>query len=167
MTTLTSPSEFFPGPPAVTLELPEGWEPTQAAGTLLAARRPTDTGFMTNIVVRVEHREDGFEVGRAVAEIQGSASGRPQGVTSPPFQGEISGLTFVGLDLSWVDPDYGTILQVHLFHALQPSAPGGSVQLVQLIGSCGGNEATTEYDVLKSVLSGTTVTPWQPSGAGA
>lgn len=159
MTTVTYPSERFPAPPALSLDLPDGWEATQAAGTVLAARRPA-AGFMTNVVVRVEHREEGFEVARAVQEIQGSAPARPQGVASPPFQAEISGLVFVGLDLSWVDDAVGTVLQVHLFHALAPLVPGGATLMIQLIGSCGGSEAATEYEVLQAVLRTATVTPW-------
>lgn len=160
MTTVTYPSERFPAPPALSLDLPDGWEPTQAPGTILAARRPA-AGFMTNVAVRVERREDGFEVSRAVREIEDSAPARAQGVASPPFQGEIGGLTFVGLDLSWVDAEVGTILQVHLFHTLEPLVPGGAVQMIQLIGSCGGPQAATEYGVLRTVLGSATITPWQ------
>ncbi len=158
MTTVTYPSERFPAPPALSLDLPEGWEATHARGTLLAARR-SGAGFRTNVVVRVEHRDDGFEVSRAVEEIEASAPARPQGVASPRFKGEIGGLTFVGLDLSWVDDQMGTILQVHLFHALEPPVPGGTVQMIQLIGSCGGPGAVTDYEVLQSVLGSATITP--------
>lgn len=159
MTTVTYPSERFPAPPALSLDLPDGWEPTQAPGTVLAARKPGGS-FMTNVVVRVEHREEGFEVSRAVEEIQATAPSRPQGVASPPFWGEIGGLTFVGLDLSWVDDQVGPILQVHLFHALEPLVPDGAVQMIQLIGSCGGSSAATEYELLQAVLRSATITPW-------
>lgn len=166
MTTVTYPSERFPAPPALVLDLPDGWEAVQAAGTVLAARKPA-TGFMTNVVVRVEHREEGFEAARAVEEIQGSAPARPQGVASPPFQAEIGELTFVGLDLSWVDDEVGTILQVHLFHALAPLVPGGATQMVQLIGSCGGPDAAAEYEALQAVLRSATITPWSTGQVGS
>lgn len=165
MTTVSYPSERFPAPPALSLDLPDGWEPTQTPGALLAARKPA-TGFVSNVVVRVEHREDGFDVSRAIREIEDSASARPQGVTSPPFRSEIGGLTFVGLDLSWVDAQMGTILQVHLFHALKPLGTDGAVQMILLIGSCGGSEVATEYDVLQTILRSATVTPWQVGQSG-
>ena len=42
-TTLTYPSVSVPGPPSVTVDIPDGWSAVRVPGTLLAARR-NDTG---------------------------------------------------------------------------------------------------------------------------
>jgi len=175
MTTVHYPSERFPAPPALSFDLPDGWEPTIEPGSVLAAHKPT-AGSVSTIVVRVEHREEGFDVAQAVQEIQGLALHRPRGVASAPFRAEIDGLTFVGLDLSWVDDrldqggqgdqmgPLGTLLEVHLFHALEPLAPGGVSSTIHLIGSCGGLEAAAEYAVLQTVLTCGMITPWSFPG---
>lgn len=169
MTTISSPSELFPTPPGVSLELPEGWEPTSAPGALLAARKPGPVGqFMSNVIVRVDHREDGFTVDRAIEEIRADAAQRTQGETAGVFRGEIDDCAFDGIDLSWVDQRAGTLLQVHLFHTLEPLVTGGAVTLLQLVGTCGGGTAAADYPVLKSILRSARVTPWKvPTGIRA
>lgn len=169
MTSISSPSELFPAPPTVSLDLPEGWEPASTPGTLLSARRPGAEGaFMSNVLVRVEHREDGFTVDRAVEEIRATAAERAQGETAGVFRGPIDGLDFDGIDLSWVDERAGTLLQVHLFHTLEPLVPGGAVNLLQFVGTCGASTAATDYPVLKTIFLSARVTPWRvPSGVRA
>ncbi|WP_295699817.1 hypothetical protein [Lapillicoccus sp.] len=162
MTTISSPSELFPAPPEVSLDLPQGWEPTTAPGALLSARKPgADRDFMSNVLVRVEHREDDFTVDRAVEEIRATAAGRAQGETAGVFRGEIDGCVFDGIDLSWVDDRAGTLLQVHLFHTLEPVVPGGAVNLLQLVGTCGGSAAATDYPVIKTIIRSARVVPWK------
>lgn len=163
-TTVTFPSALFPAPPSIEVDLPDDWEPVQAPGTVLAARRRTASasGFVTNLVVRIERREPGMQVPTALDEIRGTAERRPQGVTSEPFAAQLGGVDFVGLDLSWVDEQVGTVLQAHLFHVVPAGDPAGTPQLVQLTGSCAGPQAQEEYEVLRTVLSSARVTPWSP-----
>lgn len=162
MTTISSPSELFPAPPAVSIDFPDGWEPTSAPGALLSARKPgAPDAFMSNVLVRVVHREDGFTVDRAVEELRADATQRTQGETAGVFRGEIDGCAFDGMDLSWVDDRAGTLLQVHLFHVLEPVAAGGAVMLLQLVGTCGGSAAAVDYPAIKEILLSTRVTPWR------
>lgn len=168
-TTIGSPTELFPGPPTVSLDVPDDWVATPAPDAVLAARRPGEAGeFMSNVVVRVDHREDGFVVDRAVEEIRRNAASRPSGESAGVFRGEIDGVPFDGVDISWVDERAGTILQVHLFSAVPPVVEGGATYLVQMIGSVGAARAEVDYPTIKQIMLSARIDPWSgPSSVGA
>jgi len=151
MTNLAFPSEEFPAQPAITLQIPEGWESVHAPGAVIAARRAADDGtFVPNVVVRIERRPADFEITDALTELRAFAAERPQGTTSEPFNVELAGQEFVGCDLSWVDDHVGTVLQAHLLGGI-PSGP--FVQLVQVTGSVGGARASADYPTVKTIMS--------------
>jgi hypothetical protein len=155
MTNLAFPSEEFPAQPAITLRIPDGWEPVHAPGAVMAARRAAEEGtFAPNVVVRVDRRPVDFEIADALTELKHFAAGRPQGTTSEPFKAELDGQLFVGCDLSWVDDLVGTVLQAHLFGGV-PSGP--LLQLVQVTGSVGGAKAREDYPTIKTIMKSLTV----------
>lgn len=155
MTHLVFPSEEFPAQPAVTLQIPEDWQPVHAPGAVMAARSAVaDGAFVPNVVVRIERRPVGFEITDAVSELRDYAAGRSQGTTSEPYSTEIDGRVFVGCDLSWVDDQVGTVLQAHLLGAV-PS--GLFLQLIQVTGSVGGAQAREDYPTVKAIIASLTV----------
>lgn len=155
MTNLAFPSEEFPAQPAITLQIPEDWEPVHASGAVMAARRAADDGtFVPNVVVRIERRPADFEITDALAELKAFAAERPQGTTSEPFTTKFDGQPFVGCDLSWVDDHAGTVLQAHLFGGF---ASGLFLQLVQVTGSVGGAHARADYPTVKAIMKSLTV----------
>lgn len=155
MKNLAFPSEEFPAQPAITMQIPDGWEPVHAPGAVMAARRAGEEGtFAPNVVVRMERRPSDFEVADALTELKKLAAGRPAGTTSAPFKAELDGQLFVGCDLSWVDDVAGTVLQAHLFGGV-PSGP--FLQLVQVTGSVGGAQAREDYPTMKTIMKSLTV----------
>lgn len=163
MTTLAFPSEEFPAQPAVTLRIPQDWEPVHAPGAVMAARSASNAGaFVPNVVVRIERRPVDFAIADAIAELTQFAAERPQGTASAPSEVELDGRLFVGCDLSWVDDQVGTVLQTHLF-GLVPSGP--FLQLVQVTGSVGGAQARRDHPTVTTIMRSLTVgAPW--TGAG-
>ena len=155
MTNLAFPSEEFPAPPAVTLQIPDDWMPVHSPGAVMAARSAAEKGtFVPNVVVRIEPRPADFEVTDALNELKEYAAQHPRGTTSEPFKVELDGTLFVGCDLSWVDDQVGTVLQAHLFGGV----PSGSfLQLVQVTGSVGGPRAREEYPIIKTIMRSLTV----------
>jgi hypothetical protein len=143
MTTLAYPSADFPGPPAVALEVPDGWEPLHAPGTTLAARLP---------------REESLGQVADVARSRG-------GAVSEPYAADLGDARFVGCDATWPDADVETVLQANLFHVVagEDGAPG---YLVQLTGAVGGAEAETDYELIRDVITTVRVTPWDASTQG-
>jgi hypothetical protein len=54
MSTLAYPSPTFPGPPSVTLEVGDDWEPVHAPGTMLAGRLPrADDDLVRSVLTTV------------------------------------------------------------------------------------------------------------------
>jgi hypothetical protein len=150
MTSLTFPSEDFPAQPAITLQIPDDWQPVPLLGAVMAARRTGEqSGFVPNIVVRTERRAADFELTEALVELKAYAGEHQQGVTSEPFKVELDGRLFIGCDLSWVDEQAGTVLQAHLFGGV---ASGPFFQLVQVTGSVGGAQGQVEYPTIKAIM---------------
>ena len=157
MARLAFPSADFPAQPALTLQIPDDWAPVHAPGAVIAARRAASEGaFAPNVVVRLERRPAGFELGDAIAELRVFAADHPQGTTSEPFTTELDGRVFLGCDVSWVDDQVGTVLQAHLFGGV-PSGP--YLQLVQVTGSVGGAQAREDYPIIKAILKSLTIAP--------
>jgi hypothetical protein len=149
MQTLSYPSRQFPGPPSVAVEIPAEWSAVRVPGTLLAARRTSTEGaFAPNVVVRGFTRSGRFTIGRALAE-------QPDGEVEQPFEVEIDGVPFVGVNVAWRDESVGDIVQAHLFAGARR---GQVVDLVQVTGSVGGSDADAEYPMVQQVMQTVRVT---------
>lgn len=162
MTTLAYPSADFPGQPAVTLDVPEGWEPAHAPGTTMAARLPREGAFAPNVVVTIEQCGPAYRVEESLEQVSALAATRGGGV-SEPYAADLAGAHFVGCDATWPDDDVETVLQANLFHHV-PAGTAGHV--VQLTGAVGGPDAAADYELIREVLTTVRVLPWQAGGAG-
>lgn len=162
MTTLAYPSADFPGQPAVTLDVPEAWEPAHAPGTTMAARLPREGAFAPNVVVTIEQCGPAYRVEESLEQVAALAATRGGGV-SEPYAADLAGAHFVGCDATWPDDDVETVLQANLFHHV-PAGTAGHV--VQLTGAVGGPAAAADYELIRRVLTTVRVLPWQPGGTG-
>ena len=164
MTTLAYPSADFPGQPAVTLDVPEGWEPAHAPGTTMAARLPREGAFAPNVVVTIEQCGPAYRVEESLQQVASQAALRGGGV-SEPYAAELGGAHFVGCDATWPDADVETVLQANLFHHVPSGATAGHV--VQLTGAVGGSQAQADYELIRQVLTTVRVLPWTTEGAAS
>jgi len=156
MATLTYPSTQFPGPPSVAIDIPEDWTGVRVPGTLVAARRKESMGqFAPNLVVRGFTRSGAFTIGMALRELKDFVEDRPDGTMDTPFEVQIAEVPFVGVNVSWSDDRVGDVVQAHLFAGARR---GQVVDLVQVTGSVGGEDAGTEYDTVQQVMQTVRVT---------
>ncbi|TQM55143.1 hypothetical protein [Humibacillus xanthopallidus] len=162
MSTLAYPSPDFPGPPSVTLEVDDGWEPVHAPGTMLAARLPRDEGFCPNVVVTLEPCARDHAIEGSLEQVRTLAAARGGGV-SEPYAAELGGAHFVGCDATWPDPEVERVLGANLFHV---AGAGETAYLVQLTGAVGGADAEADYDLVRGVLTTVRVQPWAAPAAG-
>ena len=144
MTQYSFPSETFPGPPRVSLELPDDWSPVPVPGAVLAVRGPAAEGGATRprIVVTHSTRPAGYSVRTALGELRTFVEAQEDGVVDEPFTVEVGEEPVVGVNLSWTDRAAGTMVQVHLFSGVRRA---GVVDLVHVMGAVGGEQAEQEY----------------------
>ena len=148
--TLAYPSDQFPGPPTIALDIPADWSPVRVAGTLLAARRTSTEGaFAPNVVVRGFTRSQQFTIGRALGELAAYVAQQEEGEMEAPFEVEIGRVPFVGVNVSWTDETIGDVVQAHLFAGARR---GQVVDLLQVTGSVGGPDVEAEYPTIQQVM---------------
>lgn len=150
MPQLTYPSETFPGPPSVTIDVPDTWAPVRVGGTLVSCRRiASDHGFAPNVVIRGFQRSSDFTMRTALAELRGFVADQQAGNVDEPFELELGEVPFLGVNVSWTDPEIGTVVQIHLFAG---SRRGRILDLVQATGSVGGDDAQSSYAEVQQIL---------------
>lgn len=150
MPQLTYPSETFPGPPSVTLDVPETWAPVRVGGALMSCRRiDGDRGFAPNVVIRGFQRASDFTMRDALAELRGFVEEQQDGRVDAPFDLDLDGTSLLGVNVSWTDPQIGIVVQIHLFHS---SRRGRVVDLIQATGSVGGDDAQSSYGEVQQIL---------------
>lgn len=157
MTTLTYPSERFPAPPSVSLEVPDTWEPVSVPAVALAARQAEQNAdFTPNVIVRLGTRPALDQVADAVMELRASTENRPGAQIGEAQPIQLDGLQFHRVDLSWTDAQFGVVHQVHAFASLQRD---DAVQdFVHITGSAGGQGGETDLALVEQVILSTRLT---------
>lgn len=151
MTSLTFPSDRFPAPPSVTLDVPDDWEPVSVPAVALAAKQSGDQQvFTANVIVRLGTRPALDQPADALMELAGAVQGRQDATVGEMQHVEIGGLPFVRVDVAWTDPRDIAIRQHHLFTGLPRE--DGLQDFVHLTGSVGGPEADGDETVVLKVL---------------
>ena len=156
MTTIAYPSELFPGPPSVAVDLPADWTAVRVPGTLLAARRTDSDGrFAPNLVIRGFTRSGDFSLGMALRELKEFVDQRDGGTMDDPFEVSIDEVPYVGINVSWTDDNVGDVVQAHLFAGARR---GQVIDLVQVTGSVGGEHVATQYETVQQVMQTVRIT---------
>lgn len=147
---LSYPSDTFPGPPGVTVDVPDSWAPVRVGGTLMSCRRiESDDGFAPNVVVRGFQRTSDFTMSHALDELRGFVADRAEGHVDEPFELDLGGVPSLGVNVAWTDAEIGTVVQIHLFAG---SRRGRVLDLVQATGSVGGADARNAYAEVQQIL---------------
>jgi hypothetical protein len=151
MTTLSYPSDRFPAPPSVSLDIPDDWEPVSAPAVVLAAKQSGEQQvFTANVIVRLGTRSALDQPADALMELAGAVQGRQDATVGEMQHVELGGLPFVRVDVAWTDPRGIAIRQHHLFTGLPRE--DGLQDFVHLTGSVGGPEADGDEAVVLKVL---------------
>jgi len=151
MTTLTYPSEVNPGPPALALDVPDGWEQLAVPQTLLATREPATPGaFSTNIVARLVQRGSATTSTEIVDELADYVRTKPDGEIGQPYGVELSGRRWTAVNLSYGDAEHGVINQLHLFTG---ETSGALLSLVQVTATFAGTREDEQLAVVREALS--------------
>jgi hypothetical protein len=155
MTTLSYPSDRFPAPPSVSLDVPDDWDPVSVPAVALAAKQGGEHVFTANVIVRIGTRPGLDQPTDALMELAGAVEGRLDAKIGEMQHVELGGLPFVRIDVSWTDPRGIAIRQHHLFTGMPRE--DGLQDFVHLTGSVGGPEADSDEAVVLKVLESVTV----------
>lgn len=158
MTTITYPSPVVPGPPPIHLEMPEGWTQVWAPDTLIAIRDDEQgaSHFLANLVVRFYQRLEPFGADEITAELADYVKQREQGELGPLKTQEVGGREFLGADLAFVDPQAGTVAQVHWFTAQKQN---DVLDIIQVTGSYAGSRRETDYATIDRIVDSIRINP--------
>lgn len=158
MTSISYPSEVVPGPPPITLEMPEGWTQVWAPDTLIAIRDDAQgvDHFLANVVVRFYQRMAPFGPDEIHAELGEYVEQRRDGELGPLKQQSVNGREFVGSDLAFVDDEAGTVGQVHWFTAQRQN---DVMDVVQVTGSYSGARREQDYAIIDQIVDSIRVNP--------
>lgn len=162
MTTLTYPSPTFPGRPALDLELPDGWQPVPAAalgGLVLGAVQDGPPGaFRMNLTVGLDEVPAEHTVSYDLDGLAATAAERRDGVVGEPYLRNLSGVTFFGRDLSYVDDVAGTLMVSTLFGFVRHDVDR-TLTRITLTGTVGSANHVEDYREVHAVMETISVVP--------
>ncbi len=158
MTTLAFPSTVFPGRPALELDIPPDWQSVPAAGetdnVVLAALRPQpEDQFKANVIVTIDETFADHTVRLDLDGVAATAAQRREGTVGQLYSRPIDGLTFFGLDLSYIDDIAGTLLVSNLFGFLRREVDGGLLR-VTVTATIGSADHRNDYDTVHRIIDG-------------
>ena len=158
MTRISYPSEVVPGPPPVSLDMPEGWTQVWAPDTLIAIRDDAQGAdhFLANVVVRFYQRLAPFGPNEIQAELTQYAQQRRDGQVGALKQLSVGGREWLGADLAFVDDQAGTVGQVHWFTAQRHN---DVFDVVQGTGSDAGSRREQDYATIDAIVDSVRVNP--------
>lgn len=148
MPVVAHPGPGSPAPPAVRLDVPQGWAQPPAGDALLAAAGPGSAG--DEIAVEVRHVAAPPDVvADAVVAASTQRAGDGSGEVEEPFVVELGGREWLGRNVSW-DESGTPVVEVHLATTLAADGPVSRTVLV--VGRVRGAGLDADYDALQGVL---------------
>lgn len=158
MTTVSYPSDVVPGPPPITLDMPEGWTQVWAPETLIAIRDDAEgvDHFLANVVVRFYQRLGSFGSEEIHAELSEYVAQRRDGELGPLKQQAVNGREWLGSDVAFVDDQAGTIGQVHWFTGQRRN---DVMDVIQVTGSYAGSRREQDYATIDAIVDTIRVNP--------
>jgi hypothetical protein len=151
MSTVSYPSERYPAPPTVSIDIPDEWETLSVPGVAIAARQATERpDFTPNVIVRVGTRALHDQVADVIMEITGAMQERPDAQVGSPETVDLDGTSWTRVRVTWTDAQGLPIRQTHLSVGLPRDE---AVQdFLHLTGSTGGDGVESDAAVVDRVL---------------
>jgi hypothetical protein len=151
MTTVSYPSELYPAPPTVSIDIPDHWETTSLPGVAITAREAPPRGdFTPNVIVRVGTRPLHDQPADVLMEVTGAMQDKADSVVGPAEQVDVEGVQWTRVAVQWTD---ARGLRIHQTHQSTGLPRDDQVQdFIHLTASTGGAGAEDDAPVLDQVL---------------
>jgi hypothetical protein len=149
MSTVTYPSETFPGFPAIVMDCPEGWAPHPVPQAQLAIIQERPQGqFRPNVVVVVQrmapHQTVEAVIADAVTKFQSTPGYEEVGRMDTTF----NGVPAVRIEGAWTTEQTGTIAQALRIAVVEHD---GVRDLVEVTGTCAGPQAAEIWPQVREI----------------
>lgn len=143
------PSADFPGPPRVSLEVPEDWEPLTVPGVQLAVAQPRVEGrFRANVVVTVQRFGPDFSLESARSGLEQRKAALPELEELGTGEIEVEGTTWIASEYGYTQPGRPTVVQAARYAVVDR---GVATDVIEIVGSCGAESAEDEIEVVRAV----------------
>ncbi|GAA1287866.1 MULTISPECIES: hypothetical protein [Brachybacterium] len=150
------PSADFPGPPTITVGIPDDWETLTVPGVHLAAAQPhVDGQFRANIVVTVQRFGPDFTDQDARAGLEQRKSSLPGLEELGTGTVDVDGTSWTTSEYSYTQPGHTTVVQSARYTLVDRG--GVAKDIVEIVGSCGAESAGDEAEIVRSIQDTVTV----------
>ncbi|PUB30137.1 hypothetical protein C8K30_102519 [Promicromonospora sp. AC04] len=149
MSTVTYPSETFPGFPEVVMDCPEGWVPRSVPEAQIAIIQERPEGeFRPNVLVVIQRMRPGqtFDevVQRALAKFEATPGYQEVGRVKTT----ISGLPAIRIEGAWTSETTGTMAQALRMAIVEHD---GVRDVVEITGTCAGAQAKEMWTTVRAI----------------
>lgn len=148
--TIAYPSAEIPGPPHVSVDIPDDWESLLVPGVQLAVAQPRIEGrFRANVVVTVQRFGPEFTLEAARAGLEQRKAALPELEELGTGELEIDGVDWIASEYGYTQPGRPTVVQAARYAVF----PRGevAVDVIEVVGSCGAESAEDEIEIVRSV----------------
>ncbi|WP_106507194.1 hypothetical protein [Brachybacterium timonense] len=155
--TISYPSEVFPGPPTVSLSVPDDWETLTVPGVQLAVAQPRVEGrFRANVVVTVQRFGPEFTLEAAKNGLEQRKASLPELEELGTGEIDIEGTTWVASEYGYTQPGRPTVVQAARYAVI--SREDVAVDVIEIVGSCGAEGAEEEIEVVRGIQDSVAIT---------
>lgn len=148
--TISYPSADFPGPPRISLDVPDEWETLTVPGVQVAVAQPRVEGrFRANVVVTVQRFGPEFSLDAAKAGLEQRKAALPDLEELGTGEISVEGITWIASEYGYTQPGRPTVVQAARYAVVERA--GVATDVVEIVGSCGAEHAEDEIALVRSI----------------
>lgn len=148
--TISYPSVDFPGPPRLSLDVPDDWETLTVPGVQVAVAQPRVEGrFRANVVVTVQRFGPEFSLDAAKAGLEQRKAALPDLEELGTGEIAVEGITWIASEYGYTQPGRPTVVQAARYAVVDRA--GVATDVVEIVGSCGAEHAEEEIELVRSI----------------
>jgi len=153
---ISYPSAEFPGPPRITVEIPDAWQTLTVPGVQLAVAQPRVEGsFRANVVVTVQRFGAEFTLEAAQAGLEQRKAALPELEELGTGEIDVEGTTWIASEYGYTQPGRPTVVQAARYAVFARGEVATDV--VEIVGSCGAESAEEEIELVRSIQDSVSV----------
>jgi len=150
------PSAQFPGPPRITIEVPDDWETLTVPGVQVAVAEPRVEGqFRANVVVTVQRFGADFTLEAARAGLDQRKAALPELEELGTGEIEVEGTTWIASEYGYTQPGRPTVVQAARYAVMDRG--GVATDVLEVVGSCGAETADDQIETVRTIQDSVSV----------